>query len=148
VSAVAILEITGLAAIRERLTPERVRQVILGALRDGMRPVAQAASALAPHRTGTLASKVHAVISDRRGAVSAAIVGGTGYGHLVEFGHRIASGGRLLPRGFTSLSRRARYRGTVAGVVPPHPFARPAWEAQRDRVTRLIEERLAALVTG
>jgi hypothetical protein len=62
------------------------------------------------------------------------------YGHLVEFGHRIAVGGALptsasgKPMKEHIITRGKRkgqlktYTGHVRGVVPAHPFLRPAWE--------------------
>lgn len=67
------------------------------------------------------------------------------HGHLVEFGHRIASGGTLTP-----LANRPRRtapksklpgrtgKGITVGIVPPHPFMEPAFQDTKDQIEPLI----------
>lgn len=54
------------------------------------------------------------------------------YGHLVEYGHRIASRatGWLRKRG-----RATGAGGTSGGMVKPRPWFRPAWDATRAGIT-------------
>lgn len=142
------IHITGIAEIRAKLTPEAFRKTLMGALRAALQPVASATSALAPQRTGAMARTVRVRLGTRGGALSAAIVTGVRYGHLVEYGHRIVTGGRAKPRRFVPLSQRGRFTGHVGGTVPPHPFARPAFAAQQGTIVETIERRLTAALVG
>lgn len=146
-SAVASITVTGIADIRARLTPEAFRATLLDALRQALAPVATSASALAPRKSGALAAGIRAVVATRGDTISAAIVTGVRYGHLVEYGHRQVSGGRAA-RGFVPLSFRGRFTGRVVGQVPAHPFARPAFAAQQNRVSEIVAERLAAEIAA
>ena len=83
-SAIASIEITGIAEIRQRLSPEVFRAALVSAVRAALRPVASGVSAAAPRQSGRLAGSIKAVISTRGQELRAAIVAGTGYGHLVE----------------------------------------------------------------
>jgi hypothetical protein len=60
--------------------------------------------------------------------------------HLVEFGHRIVQGGK---------NRLKKYGiqvgpGNVTGQVPPHPYARPAFESAHQLVMDAITESIKA----
>jgi len=145
---VASITISGIAAIRARLTPQAFRTALVGALQEALAPVASNASALAPKKTGKLAGGIRAAVSTRGGALSAAIVTGVRYGHLVEYGHREVVGGRSARRSFSLLTRRGSGTGRQTGVVPPHPFAGPAFLAQQGQITQIIERRLAAAIAG
>lgn len=125
------IHISGIAEIRQKLSPQVFRATVLDALRSGLAPVATTASALAPKKSGRLAQGIRAVISTRGGVVSGKIVTGARYGHLVEYGHRqVARGGR------------------VVGEVPAHPFARPAFAVQQMAIAQTIERRLVAAIAG
>ena len=141
-SAVASIHITGIAEIRAKLTPQAFRTALVSALRAALQPVAQGTSALAPKETGALSRSIRVRVGTRGGALSAAIVTGVKYGHLVEYGHRQVTGGRRKRGLFSSGS------GREVGIVPPHPFARPAFAAREGQITEIIERRLAAAITG
>jgi hypothetical protein len=140
---VAHITITGIAEIRAKLTPQVFRATLVDALRTALAPVASSASALAPRKTGKLASTIRAAVSTRGGTISAAIVTGVRYGHLVEYGHREVVGGRARRAGLFG-----NRTGRVIGQVPPHPFAGPAFTAQQGTVSQTIERRLASAIAG
>jgi len=142
-SAVASVTITGIAEMRMRLTPEAFRTTLVDALRTALAPVASSASALAPHKSGKLAGSIRAAVSTRGGTISAAIVTGVRYGHLVEYGHREVVGGRARRAGLFG-----NRTGRVIGQVPPHPFAGPAFAAQQGTVAQTIEQHLASAIAG
>lgn len=142
------IHVSGIAELRAHLSPEAFRTALVGALRAALQPVAAATSALAPQKTGALARSVRVQVGTRGGALSAAIVTGVRYGHLVEYGHRMVTGGRVSRGGFTPLALRSRFTGAVVGVVPPHPFARPAFAAQQEQMTDILERRLIAAIAG
>lgn len=48
----------------------------------------------------------------------------------VEYGHRLVSGGRLTKRG----------GGKIKGIVVPHPFVRPAFEATESAALDTVEQ--------
>lgn len=142
----AHITISGIAEIRAKLTPEVFRKTLVDALRSALTPVASSASALAPHKSGKMAGSIRAVVSTRGGNISAAIVTGARYGHLVEYGHRQVVGGRARKPGLAGLL--GNQTGRVVGQVPPHAFARPAFAAQQGNVTQIIERRLAQAIAG
>ena len=116
-SAVASVTITGIAEMRMRLTPEAFRTTLVDALRTALAPVASSASALAPHKSGKLAGSIRAAVSTRGGTISAAIVTGVRYGHLVEYGHRMVA--HAVTKGelfsITTVSTRGASRGLNLG---------------------------------
>jgi len=143
----ATIEVTGMAEIRQRLSPANLTRALQRGLRAGLVPAAAAAAALAPRRTGRLASSIRATVGSRRAQAVGAIVTGEPYGHLVEHGHRIVTGGRVQRAGrFTPLSKIGRFRGTVTGQVPPHPFAGPAFLAHEAELVTAIEQSLKATI--
>ena len=146
-SAQISIHISGIAEIRKQLSPEVFRTTVLDALRSGLAPVAAAASALAPRKTGRLAQGIRAAVSTRGGAVSGSIVTQVRYGHLVEYGHRQVTGGRLARRRSPIFGRSAG-PGRQVGTVPPHPFVRPAFATQQPAIAEAIERRLAAAIGG
>jgi hypothetical protein len=147
----ASVTITGIAAIREQLAPERLRAVLTAAIAEALAPIVTSARALAPRgRTGTLARSIRAVVGRRRGeTTTATILSGVSYAHLVEYGHRLVVGGRVARAGrFVPLSFRSRFTGQVIGQVAPHPFARPAFEAHAVEMAQTIEDRLVAALNA
>lgn len=166
----AAVIITGIAEIRAKLAPERLREVLQQAIAEALVPVVMATRARAPRgKTGKLATTIRAVVGKRGGpSTSAVILSGTGYGHLVEYGHRqvahsqkgelfsittvsIRGASRGLNLGQRVSVRRGRLggvAGNVIGEVAPHPFARPAFEAHEQEMTRIIEERLVAAINA
>jgi len=146
----AAVIITGIAEIRAKLSPERLRVVLQEAIAEAVAPIVTEARALAPRKTGRLAGSIRAVVGRRGGAATTAtILSGVGYAHLVEYGHRIVVGGRMARRGaFVPLSRRGRFQGEVIGTVAPHPFVRPAFMAHEAEMTRIIGERIAEAINA
>ncbi len=73
------------------------------------------------------------------------------YAHLVEFGHRVAAGGKLDRLDGRHVKRGVfEAKGVEVGFVPPHPFLRPAWEEKKAEVLAVLRrefgERLVAEV--
>lgn len=70
------------------------------------------------------------------------------YGHLIEFGHRIAKGGKLMRLGRLLSKRRRRGAvlgtGRVAGHVPARPFLRPAFDANKSAALAIIRQEIGA----
>jgi len=67
------------------------------------------------------------------------------HAHLVEHGHRIVRGGTAKRSSGhkTGMDRRGkRGMGATTGFVPPHPFVRPAEDAHKAVVERLLELKL------
>ena len=137
------LDITGLAELKERFDGARVREILLDALRDALEPVRAAIAARAPRRKGTLAGSVRVRIGHRKGPIAASIVSTTGYGHLVEKGHRMVlhRTRALAPRRRSVLAARGQL---VGDRVPAHPFAAPVARAMQDQVAAAVEARVAA----
>lgn len=145
----AHIEITGLTEMRQRLSADVIRTAVLRGLRTGLRPVASLAAALAPRRTGALAASVRSSVGNRRGEITGAIISGMPYGHLVEEGHRIVTGGRVQRAGrFTPLSKIGRFKGSITGQVPGQHFARMAFETDQGGVTAAVEAELQRAIEG
>jgi len=148
-SATAHIEITGLAEMRQRLSADVIRAAVLRGLRKGLRPMASLAAALAPRRSGKLAASIRTTVGNRRGEITGAIVSGVPYGHLVEEGHRIVTGGRVQRAGrFTPVSKIGRFKGSVTGQVAGQHFARTAFETDQAGLTAAVESELQRAVEG
>jgi HK97 gp10 family phage protein len=81
-------------------------------------------------------------MKDDQGAISAKVGPAKLTAHVarwVEYGHRIVQGGRSR----VLASGRTRGRGRQTGLVPAHPFIRPAYEASRQQVITTICTTLA-----
>lgn len=113
------------------------RQVLRGAARKSLQPVAAAAKGLAPVGQGggasgkalarsiRIATKVKASqqrFSQILGASVQMYVGATApHAHLIEFG---------------TAPRRQKSTGRYTGQVSPQPFMRPAWDQHEDKIKR------------
>jgi HK97 gp10 family phage protein len=62
---------------------------------------------------------------------------------LVEYGHRLVTGGRSK----TGKSGKSVGPGKQVGTVPAHPWIRPTWESTENEVTRIVTDTLAEEVT-
>ena len=67
------------------------------------------------------------------------------HGHLVEFGHRIVKGGSIArisgkQRGSAPKAKNPTRtgQGKASGIVRPHPFERPAWEATKQQALNVV----------
>lgn len=150
------LEITGLEALRQRLVPGDFRAVLVQAIRSALQPVRSAIAGVAPRgKTGKLASSITTRVGGRGAGIQAAIVAGTGYGHLVEYGHRMVIGGRVQRQTLRSArgalkpqATSGRFAGRVVGQVAPHPFARPTFAAMAGQFSADVEAQLIAQLNG
>jgi HK97 gp10 family phage protein len=94
------------------------RSALRESLQTAARPVVAAARTKAPKRSGRLKRSMGTQVRRVKGGLAVAIgprtkgKSGARHGHLVEFGHRLVRGGR------------------VVGHVPARPFLRPAWDAE------------------
>ena len=136
-----------LAALFPALT-ERILDRLREALIEAGVELREAAAALAPRRTGTLAGKIRAKLNERPGMLIESVrpIGREGFiGRLMEFGvvnhgtirNRSGRFGRLMRvREVRELRAHGQYR------IRPRPFMQPAFEGLRDQ----IEARLAGAV--
>lgn len=60
--------------------------------------------------------------------------------HLVEFGHRVAVGGKLGT--LSGRKRRTVATGQQNGFVAAQPFLRPAWDSQKSAAQSTLESEL------
>jgi bacteriophage HK97-gp10 putative tail-component len=133
----ASIDVSDLEALGRTLNSQQIRSVLLKSIRVALNPTIRLARALAPRgRTGKLARSIRTAIRTRRGLEVA--IAGVPYAHLVEYGHRLVRGGRVLRstsknvrrvNGVFVGPRGGRYTGRVIGFVQPKPFVRPAVES-------------------
>ncbi len=121
--------------VKASIRPEHVETVLL----DGAVVIGQTAINNAPTGpTGNLKRGIVAKTLQRRDpnqpapAIVAVDYRIAPHAHLVEFGHFITH----------------KRRGAATGWVPPHPFFRPAWDAQGETVKNTITESLKNIVEG
>jgi HK97 gp10 family phage protein len=136
------IRIEGLSELRDTLInklPEALRgRATQGALAKAAAPIIRAARALAPVDTGVLRRAIYSfrnrqstrtyesrLISVRRGKRHAKTNRDAFYWKFVEFGH---------------LTRRTKEGPPT--FVPPRPFMRPAFEAQKLNALRIFQEQL------
>lgn len=138
--------------------------VLRAAIRKACGPLAKAAKQNAPTRkrrakdgpTGLLKKSIgFRVVRTKRGVIVGLVgsrrrfMGYAGkkkrvpanYAHLVEFGHRIAVGGKLLRIEQPGKRRRSQANETIvgsSGFVPGRPFMRPAWTAGKRQAQETI----------
>ncbi len=104
------------------------RQLERGALRKALQPLKNAIESKAPvGETGRLADSIVIRTRTKKGALSGEVVVQAPHSHLVEFGHRMVS-----------------HSGREVGVVPPHPFARPALDETASEVLRIAANEVQA----
>lgn len=108
-------------------------QAVTSGMRRALQPVATAARAYAP---GSLSTRIRISPTVKAGQMLQALekpgpgrkvmfVGsGAPHAHLVEFG----------------TAPRFQKNGRYTGIMPPDPFLRPAWDANRDEVLARLAE--------
>lgn len=170
------VEVHGLRELREALirkVPENMQgKVLQKALSAGTRPVLRTARQLVPVKTGVLKRAIHAmrsklnsngiyeerIVRVRHGKRQQKFNRDAFYWRFIEFGHRIASAGRLYDesRATTNLGAQ-RYGARLAGghikgafstgFVQPRPFLRPAFDQNKRESLDLIVKSLQKSLT-
>ena len=135
------VEVTGMEKIEEnigKIAQKMEPDVVEGVLLTHANILQQAVITNAPlGPTGNLKRGIVSKVMQRRGNKYAPALVAIDYriaphAHLVEFGHII---------------ERTR-RGKSFGIVPPHPFFRPAWDSQRESMKVAIEEEIKSNIEG
>ncbi|MCH8853932.1 MAG: HK97 gp10 family phage protein [Planctomycetes bacterium] len=150
------ISLEGAAAIKtllKTLSPALARKTMRIAIKRALKPALQAAKNNVTTRTRQLKKSLGIVVRTYRN--SGATLGLMGprhgfkkvidgraanpvnYAHLVEFGHRVASGGVLLRKGKLNVGLSKRL-GTHVGNVPAQPFMRPAFVSTRGAINRIL----------
>lgn len=142
-----------LQALRE-IGPAVERKVVARALRKGAKPIVTAARQYCRQQTkgtGLLARSLGTV--ERRYPHSGTLMmmvgsrrqpqykGRANISHLIEFGHRIAVGRRLMRREVCQLLGLPVSEGS--GFVAARPFLRPAFEAHKVESLAIISDEIA-----
>ena len=118
--------------IAEHMAPDRLERVLIKAVQKAMGPVVSAVRARAPigktstkkrHLAGMLARSIKFRVRTQHGPLRMAIVGAP-HGHLVEGGHRLVRGGKVI------------------GQVKAHPFARPVVDAALPEIEQAIKDEI------
>ncbi len=119
----------------QSLSPEEVEPVLL----EGAQIIADAARSKAPQgKTGNLKASIESKLLPRRPGSVAAIAAVNyrkgPHAHLVEFGHINWRGGnRRKGKGLQIGNRKGK-----SYFTPAHPFMRPAWDENIDKVSEGI----------
>lgn len=149
------VKVTGTAELRAvfKVLPETlVKRVVRKAARTGINKFKSSIKQNASKHGSALSSRVTSkVVTYRSTNVVYAVTGpvaGDPHAHLVEFGHRMVVGG-TVPRigvkaGKTPRARNPKNtgKGRVVGQVPPHPFVRPAEDANKASVLATVSQEL------
>jgi HK97 gp10 family phage protein len=122
-----------LDALLREMPRQLAGQAVTSGMRKALQPVAAAARAYAP---GSLDTRIRIAPTIKAGQMPQALekpgkgkrvmfVGATApHAHLVEFG----------------TGPRYHANGKYVGVMPPDPFLRPAWDANKDQVLATLAE--------
>lgn len=119
-------------ALVKSVHPDKVEPVLM----NGARKLAKAIRDKAPRGpTGNLKKSVRAKKLERIGFNPASAIAAVDrkkapHAHLVEYGHAIVKGGK------------------VVGHVPPHPFFRPAVDENHDRILAEVTGEIKKMVEG
>jgi len=118
-------------ALTKSLPNEKVEPVMM----EGAKIVADSAKARAPRVTGNLAKGIKAKYLKQisMNPRAAAAVSNAPHDHLVEYG---------------TVARVQKKTGRATGVMPAHPFFRPAIDANLGRVQNQIINKLWQMVMG
>ena len=114
---------------------EATRKRIIGAITESTHIVYDDVLANVPQATGHLITGIKMDVNVRQRYVSGVVKSNAPHGHLVEFGTepRFWAKSIVTPKGPV-------YKAIYRGVMPKHPFMKPAIERERPRIeTRLRE---------
>lgn len=161
----AEIKVEGLNEILRKFEqlPVAVEKRILGrAMKDGLVPMRNAVERAAPDPS-KVKEPEHKHIKDnivirpgkrKRGQVTYVVVADVPHAAAYEYGHHIGKGATNETIGVTKGKRRtAKQRAQIAKLnaarafVPPHPFARPAFDQFSETVVERTAEVFGALVT-
>ena len=147
----ASITVSGIPELRAKLDPLTFGNVLRTALLDALQPTVSAVGAAAPRKTGRLAGSIAARIG-RGSSLSARIVSGTGYGHLVDRGHRIVVGGKIsraqTARGKLRAAQKGTFTGHVIGRVAAHPFVLAVVAATESEIARIMDQHIQRLLAA
>jgi HK97 gp10 family phage protein len=144
-------KIIGLGEFKEQL--KRISGAVRGemlaqAVTAGLQLVVNAAKAKAPKRTGELKRSIHTQVEQQR-ADYAEVAAGTDmiYGPIQEFG------GVIVPKE-SNKSGWLVWKDAKSGVwhkarsvtIPAHPYLRPAWDENIDKVITEVKTALIDLI--
>jgi hypothetical protein len=142
---------SALAQFRDFSTKAK-NEIAFAAVFEAAQPMAEAERALAPAQEGGLKQSIGVAMRKKKTRTYAVIGPRWGYGkegeeparygHLVEYGHRIAHGKS------GKLDRKTINTSSPNGYVPAHPFMRPAWEATKEKVYSTLQTVLRREITA
>lgn len=136
----------------EKLKTKAAEKVIRNALRKGAKIERDALAAAAPVRpdlpsktalpVGALASDIQVSVNKTDIGVFAASIGPGMWtapqAIMVEYGHRMVTGGRLAKNG-----KDTKATGKQVGMVKAYPWVRPTFESTADAVSTVICDSIA-----
>lgn len=123
------LKITGMAELIDkiRLLPiELQKKIEKTALRKALEPLQRAAIAKTPIDTGELVSSYKISTRTQKGDLTARLTATAPHAHLIEYGHRMVRGDR------------------VVGFAPPKPFLRPALDETAQEIIEIAAKEVEA----
>jgi HK97 gp10 family phage protein len=125
-------EIKGLSELLskiDKLPREFSEKMEKTVLKKALQKVHDLAVANAPVISGKLANSIKVKTKKDRGANSlmGQVMASAPYAHLVEFGH---------------VQKGPSPKNKLVGVVPPHPFLRPAFYSQVDEMLKSAEDEM------
>lgn len=158
------IKVEGLEELKDALTrqlPEALQgKALQGALKKAAALIVASARTRAPVDTGRLRRAIYSFRDrdSRKGHEARLISVRSGkrlkksnrdayYWKFVEFGHRVAKRGAGGGERYRAASHGGKLKGSQAGdasgkVVPPRPFLRPAFEAEKLRALDVFQKEL------
>ena len=141
--------VTGLDEVLRKLKklPERIQKnVVVGAVRAGTKPIVKEAKALVPTNTGTLKKSIGATKRRSKNkniihfSITPRVKKGGWYAHFVEFGTYAKLDHPMKKQRTGKLGKR-REKIVAKGLgIKPHPFMRPAFEKKGEESIKFVRE--------
>ena len=132
-------------ALLQAIPRQLAGQGVASGMRRALQPVAAAARSYAP---GSLSERIRIAPTIKAGQQAQSLekpgkgrrvmyVGSTApHAHLVEFGtvERFLAKAYIRTKNYRGRMKSIKIDGRSTGIMPPDPFLRPAWDANKDEV--------------
>lgn len=131
------IDLSAARGVADAMAPDRLERILIAAAKKAMAPVVRAIRSAAPvgetsvkkrHLAGMLQRSISFRVRTQHGPLRFQVTG-TPYGHLVESGHKIVRGGRIV------------------GQAKARPFVEPVITMSRDKIQQTIADEIIRALT-
>jgi HK97 gp10 family phage protein len=126
------------------------KRQVRNAVKKAITPMKKRAQQLAPKKSGLLKRSISSKTKTYKNTGNVVgMIGGGPHAHLVEFGHRIVTGGtaarisgKRRGKSDAATNKANTGKGSVVGFVPGRPFLRPAFIETKNESASIYRERI------